>query len=263
MTARAPLVVTDLDRTFTDRRLRLVDSAIRAIRDARRQGIPSVLATGRTLPELRRKARILNLFDYVVAEGGGLVGTPNRMRPLSGDARAVQALHLWLNEEAILHALGVVSLSIARTDLPTAAAFPDIRRFQLTPNRNRVDITLRGVDKGAAIQHLRGLPALRGRKAIGFGDGENDLSLFRAVDVRVAVQNAVPALRKLAHATTRWPGGRGVAGSRRRHVLAPQPVLKTRPSMAAAWTRSSSSKTSRRSSMTGTAKPSRPSIASR
>lgn len=243
MRQRLPIIVTDLDRTFTDRRLRPVPSALKAMADAQRRGYPTILATGRTLPELQRKRGLLDPFDYVIAEGGGLIGTPRRVRPFDHHVRRVEAFRLWLNDQGILHQPGVSSLSFARADLALVRRYPDIPLFQVTPNRNRVDATLRGVHKGSALDALRRLPRLRARTTIGFGDGENDFPLFEAVDRRVAVANAVPGLRRIAHDITRWEGGRGVADYLRRNLLGPEPALKTGTGMERAWTPPSSSKT--------------------
>ena len=45
----------------------------------------------------------------------------------------------------------------------------------------------------------------------GFGDSENDLSLFEQVDVSVAMGNAVPAVKRAATLVTDTVGNDGVA----------------------------------------------------
>lgn len=259
------LIVTDLDRTFTDTRLRLVPRALEALRAVRAQGIRTVLATGRTLPELQRKAGLLPLFDGLIAEGGALIGTPQALRPLQKDTAHLAALMQWLQERQILHYRGVASLSISRSDLSKLARYPRTARFQITANRNRADITPRGVHKGSALNAMRRFLRVTG-ETMAFGDGENDVPLLRAADIGVAVANAVPALRAIADDITRYDGGRGVADYLERNVLAApglqHRVIKAKAKMSATWTTSSRSTTSPRSSARATAARSRPSTAS-
>jgi hydroxymethylpyrimidine pyrophosphatase-like HAD family hydrolase len=52
-----------------------------------------------------------------------------------------------------------------------------------------------------------------------FGDGENDVALFGPADVRVAVSNAVPELKRIADVVVGAEGGLGVEEYLRKNVL--------------------------------------------
>ncbi|MGQ0537092.1 MAG: HAD family hydrolase [Methanobacteriota archaeon] len=208
------VVVCDLDRTLTDTRLRPVPAAIRAIRRARSYGARTVLATGRTAAELRGRATLLAAFDRVVLEGGGLVGVPSDLAPVTDDAEArVRRLSGAMKERGIPRRTGVTSVSVRARDRSRLLRLPGIGRFTIQRNRVRLDVTLPGVDKGAGVRKIFASWGLSPRsvRAVAFGDGENDRPLFALARWRVAVANAVPGLAAAADEVTESPGGRGVA----------------------------------------------------
>jgi len=206
------LICTDMDRTLTDRRLRIVPAAMVALDRARKHGVRIVLATGRTPNELGRRGGFFRHFDAVVVEGGALYGDPRRLKPLSDHSHLVDELDLWLEGQGIERRRGALSISVARESGVKVATFPRVKKFSLMPNRDRIDITLAGVDKGRALRRLvkERFPDLAGRR-LAFADGENDLALFGAAHYRVAVGNAVPELKELAHEVLDGYGGSAVA----------------------------------------------------
>lgn len=205
------IVVCDLDRTLTDRRLRVVPRALRQLARLRRRGLRIVLATGRPERDLQRRPRMLTHFDAHVSEGGGLLSIRGTTRPLKPGVASFADLRSWLRRHRIPHHAGVASLSIPRRDAPRLQTYPRLRAFSLVPNRDRLDVTLRGATKGTALRALRAGRRLGPGAVLAFADGENDLEWFRRADYRVAVANAVPPIKRAAHIVTRAYGGRGVA----------------------------------------------------
>lgn len=216
---RPGLVVCDLDRTLTDTRLRIVRSALAALQVCRRRGIPTVLASGRSRAEMHRRTRILAGFDGLILEGGSLIGTVHRLRPLIPGFPKRELLQ-WLDSKGIPCRSGEASISVDRAMTARLARHPLRNRLTLTPNRDRLDVTPKGADKGSAVRHLATRLRTTG-PILAFGDGENDVALLEAADLRVAVRNAVPLLKRRADALTRYDGGRGVADYLMRHVLQP------------------------------------------
>ena len=203
--------MTDLDRTLTDRTLRVHPATIRTLRRLRRAGVRLVLATGRSLREFRARRGLLSTFDAFILEGGGLVGPPDALRFTNPRIAHLEELRSWMGRRNLEHRFGRTCVSIARSERKRLHGFPHLDRFQVAPNHDRIDITLRGVHKGSGLRALP--PGVLGRgNVLAFGDGENDLPLFRAADYRVAVANAVPLLRAAADETTDEYGGRGVRG---------------------------------------------------
>ncbi|PCF49406.1 HAD family hydrolase [Staphylococcus delphini] len=61
-----------------------------------------------------------------------------------------------------------------------------------------IDITAKDVDKGKTIQRLQQLLGCSQASTIAFGDGLNDLELFNAAGIKVAMDNAYPELKRKA-----------------------------------------------------------------
>jgi len=64
------------------------------------------------------------------------------------------------------------------------------------------ELTMHGVDKGSGIRHAVELLGAGSWRTYGFGDSENDLSMLAAVDVPVAMENALPQVKAVASHVT-------------------------------------------------------------
>lgn len=62
----------------------------------------------------------------------------------------------------------------------------------------RGEITPKGIDKGYGVQKAAEHFGMQGAKTYGFGDSGNDLGMLRAVDVAVAMGNAMPEVKEAA-----------------------------------------------------------------
>lgn len=213
------VIVSDLDRTLTDARLRSVPAALRDLQAVRARGVRTILATGRRPHEIRRRRRLLAAFDAFILEGGGLVGPFGALRR-QGAVAPLRDATRWLRAHAIAYDPGETILTIDGADARRLRRYPRLHELGLHRNHGRVDITCLAVDKGTGLRALLRQPAFRGTgRVVALGDAENDLALFRAVDYRVAVANAAPALRRAADEVTRGPGGHGVSEFLRRRLV--------------------------------------------
>jgi len=139
----------DYDRTLTDPDLlEPVPEAIRALEEARRRGKRVVVVSGRDLPFLVE--HLGHAADAIVAENGCLVRGPDgTVAATSGGA--------W-DLRPCLGALGVpieygehlASLDVAQTERAREALAQAGLDADLVPNRDRVMVLPRGVDKAAA-----------------------------------------------------------------------------------------------------------------
>lgn len=75
------------------------------------------------------------------------------------------------------------------------------------------EIAVRGVNKKTAIEFVLETLNLQKEQAIAFGDGDNDIAMFEAVGYGVAMENATPALKKIAHELTADADQDGIAES--------------------------------------------------
>lgn len=215
-------IATDLDRTLTDAGLRVVGGALESLRQARARGVRTILLTGRSEKELRRRGRLLESFDAYVAESGAILGQDGEFHPLvAGGPRWTSFLY-WLEAAAIPHRAGQACVSI-RADLLKRVQ-GGARRFGVAihRNRDRIDVTPGACDKGTGLLAALGRLGAEARSCLVFGDAENDLPAFREAGYCVAVGNAEPRLKQAAEEVAPGYGGRAVANFLRRRVLGDQ-----------------------------------------
>ena len=107
---------------------------------------------------------------------------------------------------ARLAASGWCALSIADSELESAALAVGLAGVGVGPEVATVtyagsqilDVVAPAVDKGYGIRRACELLDLDPAQVVAFGDGPNDLALFRAVGLSVAVANADPAVLAMA-----------------------------------------------------------------
>ena len=65
-------------------------------------------------------------------------------------------------------------------------------------NLNWLEVMRRGVSKGAALKRILAKEHLTSDQAVGFGDGENDISMLMECGTRVVMANAMANTKKIA-----------------------------------------------------------------
>lgn len=81
---------------------------------------------------------------------------------------------------------------------------------------NFIELFTPTISKASAIAHVQAYYNISNDKTLAFGDQTNDLEMFNYVPHSVAMANAVPELKAIAHATTALPNTEGGVG----HYLA-------------------------------------------
>jgi hydroxymethylpyrimidine pyrophosphatase-like HAD family hydrolase len=74
--------------------------------------------------------------------------------------------------------------------------FPQMNFFRNSPYS--VDVTIKGIDKGTGIREFLSLNDIEDVKTYAFGDGANDLAMFRGTNEKIAMGNAIEALKNEA-----------------------------------------------------------------
>lgn len=210
---RFRVLACDYDRTIA------LDAAMgepvrRSLREVIASGRSLILVTGRTMDELRAVFDEFGLFARVVVENGAIVHDPSSGQDRMLAASIPPAL------VAELRRLRVEPLVVGRVVCSTAVENePAVRRavtalglqLSLVPNRDSIMALPLGVDKGsgllAALAELGEAPG----GTVAVGDGENDVALIDAAAVGVAVDNAVPQLKRHADVVLSAPAGAGVS----------------------------------------------------
>ena len=205
-------LATDYDGTLA-KEGRVSDEALAALERLAETGRKLLLVTGRELPDLEKVFPRLDIFDRIVAENGALLYTPGSHTERELAPRPSVEL------VRALEARGVSPLSVGRSVIATwepheAAALEEIKRLglelEIVFNKGAVMILPSGVNKAfglaAALEELE----LSVHNVVGVGDAENDHAFLRAVGYGVAVENALPQVKKTADLVRRGARGAGV-----------------------------------------------------
>lgn len=210
-----------------------------------------ILVTGRQLDDLQATFPHIDLFEWVVAENGALLYRPGTHEEKTLGKAPPESFLRALRER------GVAPLSVGRVIVATwhpheTAVVEAIRErgleLQVIFNKDAVMVLPSGINKAtgltAALQEL----GLSPHNVVGVGDAENDHAFLNLCECSVAVDNALPAVKKNADFVTRGDHGQGVMelidelvandlhdweGRLRRHQI----LLGTRPSGAEVWVR--------------------------
>jgi len=205
------IIATDYDGTLAhDGR---VDApTLDALREARRSGIRLVMVTGRELPDLFDTFQHADLFDRIVAENGALLYDPltQSLRPLSKPAPP--ALIEALTRDGIPISVGhsIIATVVPHEQRVLAAIRALGLEWHVIFNKRSVMALPADVTKATglrpALQALQHTPA----ETIGIGDAENDEAFLRVCGLSVAVDNALPSVKRMADVVLPYARGAGV-----------------------------------------------------
>ena len=227
---RPRLIAFDYDGTLAD------DGGIspatrQALQEAKRAGFLLGLVTGRPHDELLGICPEIGLFDLVVDENGSVLHFPG-----TGEVEALgpappERFAEELVRRAIRHSRGRVVVRTWRPHLQEALAV--IRDLGLAldviPNKYAVMIVPRGIDKGTGLAAGLERLGVTASETVAVGDDENDRAMFRVAALRVAVANAVEALKAEADLVLERPNGAGMAEFIRERLLkAPETLRPSR-----------------------------------
>lgn len=172
--------------------------------ELRKKGVKVILATGRSIADLRTIID-LALFDAVVAENGTI--------QLIGGTKKVLVPREWFPiREGIVRAYGAgseeVVISLDRDRLADAqGVVKEGAKIEL--NKDRIMIMPTAFDKGKGVAAtLRDMGVTKTVMCV--GDGENDLSMFMVSGFKVALENSVDILKKEADYVASRPNGEGL-----------------------------------------------------
>jgi HAD superfamily hydrolase (TIGR01484 family) len=208
------VLACDYDGTLAHDGLLTTDTTGAALDRFRAAGGRLLMVTGRELPDLQSVCRVLDKFEWIVAENGALLYRPsdNLTQLLCAPASAELARKL---AEA-----GAQPLSVGRAIIATREPYETIAvelikevglELQIIFNKGAVMILPTAVNKAtgfsAALAHLK----IAAADVVAIGDGENDHALLSMCGIGVAVSNAVPTLKERADLVTKNARGDGVA----------------------------------------------------
>jgi len=235
------IVFFDLDGTILNEDKVIPESTKIAIRLLQKQGIYTVISTGRTphmfdwiLSELNIDSYVCINGQYVIFEGEEIYSNPldkemlhdiTNLATSKGHAVAY-CNHQYVKASEGNHSFITTSFNNLRMDYPSVDPlfykkapiyqghlYCDIQDEQLYieryPDYNFVqwdeyayDILPKGCSKAIGIQKILELTGIKIENSYAFGDGLNDLEMLTTVGTGIAMGNAIPEVKAIADVVT-------------------------------------------------------------
>lgn len=211
MVEKLAAIACDYDRTLTDGSLILAENAVNSLKDVRKNGIKIFLVSGRRLPFLKSVNERYDFVDVIIAENGAVIYDPEK------DTKILLGEGIKELKDAFIDVDFPVEIEeaiVATTIEHLEAAKEIIERNELSVdielNRTDVMIMPEGVNKCSGVTKAAEIHEIPRENLACIGDAENDLGLFAAAGIRVAVANAVQTLKNEADIVCNEPYGDGV-----------------------------------------------------
>jgi hydroxymethylpyrimidine pyrophosphatase-like HAD family hydrolase len=185
---------------------------VHALMRARDAGLKLVMVTGRELSDLFNTFEHSSLFDVIVAENGAVLYTPATEAVELLAPAPPPAFVERLNNARIPLSVGhSIVATVSPHEHEVLAAIRDFElEWHVIFNKGSVMALPANVTKatglGAALELVGVLP----ERTAGIGDAENDQAFLRACGLAVAVANALPTVKEIAHHVTAGARGAGV-----------------------------------------------------
>ncbi|MCD6633484.1 Cof-type HAD-IIB family hydrolase [Lactococcus cremoris] len=230
------LAFFDLDGTLLNSQSKLDQEVIEGIHRIRKNGVLPFIATGRghfELDEIMATTGITGAIamngQYIVLEGETIykeeIPTASVEKLLDAAQPHSEALSFydsqgyWVSEltdlakraysythmpmpqvDARRYLSQEVNMLLVLTNQLSQVEYykeqvPELNFFMNSPSS--IDVTNSTTNKGTGINHVKEVLNFTGQ-TFAFGDGRNDLDLFKAADHKTAMGNAVPELKELA-----------------------------------------------------------------
>lgn len=205
-------IATDYDGTLAENDV-VPASTVAALARFKASGGKLILVSGRHLPDLKQVFPDLHLFDLAVLENGGLLYAPasDTARPLADAPPEALVAHL--------RELDLEEFMVGRTIVATKAHEQDrVRRaldafgldLEIILNTDSLMVLPAGIDKASGLAHALAELGLDAAAVAAIGDAENDIAFLRRAGHAVAVANALPEVKAIAHTVTAGHRGAGV-----------------------------------------------------
>lgn len=233
------MVVSDFDLTLINYRDGFSEYQLDVLRRLKSKGLIFSLVTGRSISFFNQFPELLEVVDYIISSNGGAIydvmnnkflynkcinrdslkclidyGIENDFTFVIneldkvykyGDLKKIDSIvfennRQYLCEQIIFYVMN----NKFNKCLETINEIEDvvINNINKKDDRYTFDVNDKGVSKGSSVLWLCNYLNISTDDVIAFGDGENDISMFKVVGKRVCVDNACEELRKYANDVT-------------------------------------------------------------
>lgn len=206
-------LATDYDGTLAHHGV-VDQQTVEALQRLAATGRKLILVTGRQVEDLERVFPQFALFDWVVAENG-----PVLYRPGSGEIRLLAepppAAFVDALRRRAVEPLSLGHVVVATVE-PNDAILEQVIRelgldLQVILNKGSVMVLPNAIDKATGLAEVLHALSLSAQNVVAVGDAENDQTFLALCGRRIAVANALEAVKARADFVTQ---GRSSAGVR-------------------------------------------------
>ncbi|AFC99407.1 sucrose-phosphate phosphatase-like hydrolase, Archaeal [Methanocella conradii HZ254] len=210
-------VVADIDGTLTDMQRRISVEAIVAIR---KLPIPVVLASGNVICFMRAASKLIGASEAMIGENGGVVQVGYDSPPVVfadiEECRRAAALlqRRFPGLEQLDARYRLSELAFRRTvDANELRAALDMEypSLEVVDTQFALHLKHKSVNKGTGLVNVASMMGFKPEEFAALGDSANDLPMFEAAGLGLAVGNAVPELKDVADYVAVKPYGEGAA----------------------------------------------------
>lgn len=220
-------IAVDIDGTITDSKRRLCNSAMKAIRKAEVNNIPTIIVTGNLLTFGYATATLIGSTGGVVCENGGVVfkeGLNNNKSKILVDKTYVDKAHNHLIDKLGSKIEDIVSDDnpyretevvyyklIEKSTIEDALRdFEHLDKIELYDSGFALHLTDRRVNKGSTLEYLCENTGIDICNLMAIGDSENDIDFLKVAGFKVSVANAEDTLKEKSDYVCEKPFGYGV-----------------------------------------------------
>jgi len=209
---RYHVLATDYDGTLATDGI-VDDQTIEALKRFLATGRRLLMITGRELPELLDIFPQPELFEWIVAENGGLLYRPST-KEIKRLAEPPSEKFVQTLRDRDVSPLSIGEVIVATFEPHEATVIDVIRdlglELQVIFNKGAVMVLPPGINKASGLAAAMREMGASTHNTVGVGDAENDHAFLRMCEVSVAVANALPAVKETADFVASAARGAGV-----------------------------------------------------
>ena len=185
---------------------------VEALARARGAGLRLIMVTGRELTDLFNTFPHVALFDRVVAENGAVLYDPATKDIQLIATGPPPALIQKLTEQNVPMSVGhSIVATVEPHEHAVLAAIHELGlEWHVIFNKGSVMALPADVTKATGLTPALAALGVTHERTVGVGDAENDQAFLRACGLAVAVDNALPSVKEMAHVVTAGARGTGV-----------------------------------------------------
>lgn len=203
------IIFLDLDGTITDKEGRLPFESINAIRKLKEKGFLISAASANSYCVIRTLNRYFKLFDFIIAESGGVLDNKKEIKLLADKQIAIKAISILKEKFPNLfeHWSNPMRLSDQAFRRPEdEELIKKVKDYVSQSNLGikiidtgySLEITQKEVSKGKAAKILLEELGIDKVNSYAIGDSEADIELFMVVDYPIALANSSEELKKIS-----------------------------------------------------------------